>query len=53
VVTYYDPGSDPAVRIFPSGSHVLFAFQILNAKANQQKLPQLGVHQAVPGREAS
>jgi hypothetical protein len=42
-VADYDPGTDPAVRIFTSGSHVLFAFQILNAKANQQNLPELDV----------
>jgi VWFA-related protein len=40
-VTDYDPGSGPAVRIFPRGSKVLYAYQILNAKANQQNLPEL------------
>lgn len=37
----YDPGSGPAVRIFPRGSKVLYAYQILNAKANQQNRPEL------------
>jgi hypothetical protein len=40
-VTDYDLGSGPAVRIFPSGSKVLYAYQILNAKANQRNLPEL------------
>jgi VWFA-related protein len=38
-----DPGSDPAVRIFPSGSQVLYTYQILNAKADRRNLPDLDV----------
>jgi VWFA-related protein len=38
-----DSGTGPAVRIFPTGSNMLFAFQILNAKANQQNLPELDI----------
>jgi hypothetical protein len=40
-VAGYDPGSGPAVRVFHSGSKVLYAYQILNARANQQNLPEL------------
>jgi len=42
-VAEYDPGSGPAVRVFHSGSKVLYAYQILNAKADQQKRPELDV----------
>jgi hypothetical protein len=42
-VAEYDPGSDPAVRVFHSGSKVLYAYQILNAKAGQQNGPKLDV----------
>lgn len=42
-VAEYDPGSDPAVRVFHSGSKVLYAYQILNAKAGQQNRPKLDV----------
>jgi hypothetical protein len=38
-----DSGTGPAVRIFPTGSNVLFAFQIFNAKANQQNVPELDI----------
>jgi VWFA-related protein len=40
-VTEYDPGSGPAVRSFPTGSKVLYAYQILNARTNQHNLPEL------------
>ena len=38
-----DSGTGPAVRLFPTGSNVLFAFQILNANANPQNLPELDI----------
>lgn len=40
-VVQSDPGADPSVRIFPRGGSVLFGYQILNARTNEQKQPDL------------
>jgi VWFA-related protein len=37
----YDSGLNPAVRIFPRGGTIFFAYQIINARANTQNLPDL------------
>jgi hypothetical protein len=36
-----DPNGTPAVRIFKPGSAIIYAYQILNARADRDKKPQL------------